>query len=44
MEISVEGRKGSLKKSWLDAIESDMKTAGICVDDIICVSSGGFEH
>jgi len=36
MEVNVEGRRGRgrPKKKWLDAIECDMKIAGVCVDDM----------
>jgi len=34
MEMNVEGRRGRPKKKWLDAFECDMRTAGVCVDDV----------
>jgi len=30
MELSMEGRKGRPKKKWLNGIECDTRTAGIC--------------
>jgi len=33
MEMNVEGR-GRSKKKWLDTIGCDMRTAGVCVDDM----------
>jgi len=36
MEMNVEGRRGRKrpKKKWFDAIGCDMKTAGVCIDDV----------
>jgi len=34
MIINVEGRRGKLKKWWLNTIESDMRAAGVCPRDV----------
>jgi len=36
MKMNAEGRRGrgNPKKKWLDAIECDMRTAGVGVDDV----------
>jgi len=37
MKSSVKGRKGKgrTKKKWLKAIECDMRTADVCVNDVV---------
>jgi len=32
--MNIEGRKGRPKKKWLNGIECDMRTAGMCVNDV----------
>jgi len=34
MELRVEGRRGRQKKKWLNMIECDMRTAGMCMNDV----------
>jgi len=36
MEMNIEGKRGRRrpKKKWLDAIECDVRIAGVCVDDV----------
>jgi len=34
MELSVEGRRERPKKKWLNGIEGDMRTAGVCVNHV----------
>jgi len=36
MKMNVEGKngKGKPKKKWLDAIKCDMRTSGVCIDDV----------
>jgi len=35
MELNVEGRRGRERsKKWLSRIEYDMRTAGVCVNDV----------
>jgi len=34
MELSVEGERGRPKKKRLNVIECDIRTAGVCVNDV----------
>jgi len=41
MELSVERRGRGRPKRWLNTIECDMRTAGVCENDVKMGSSGG---
>jgi len=34
MDVSVEGRRGRQKKTWLNVIVCDTRTGGVCVYDV----------
>lgn len=34
IKMNVEGKRGRPKKRWLDTIENDMRSFGMCIEDM----------
>jgi len=34
METNIEGRRGRRSKKWVNTIKEDMRTAGVCVENV----------